>query len=344
MRDIIDLHHLQALGADGAAALMAARLSDPTGPHDGALLDEWLAQDEAHRAAWDRTQRALFLIDHAQGEDLLAELRRAARDAVPARRQAWPRWAAAAAVVVALAGGSAYVMMDRAGLAPRQVATAAAQSPIYRTARGEVREVTLPDGSKVTLDTDSAVQVAFVDKRRDLSLLKGRAFFAVHHDRSRPFAVHAGGHEVIAVGTKFDVRLDPGRFQVVLIEGRVSVGATSGDTALTYLDPGQQLIVRDGEPPVVSSGAVDAAGDWRERMATFQDAPLSDVAAELNRYSSDRLIVRDPRLARLRVTGVFRTGDLARFGRTLEQVYPVRVVHNGPQEWEIVPAGDAAKK
>ncbi len=344
MRDIIDLHHLEALGADDAAALLAARLSDPTGPHDVELLDEWLDRDEAHRIAWDRTQRALFLIDHGQDDDLLADLRQAAREALPSRRQYWPRWAAAAAVVVALAVSGAYMTLDRDGPVARQVAAASARSPIYRTAKGEVRDVTLPDGSKVTLDTDSAIQVAFVDRRRDLSLLRGRAFFAVHHDKSRPFAVHAGGHEVIAVGTKFDVRLDPGRLRVVLVEGRVSVSAGPGDTAPIYLEAGQQLSALDGELPVVSSTAVEGAADWRDHMATFQDTPLSDVAAELNRYSSDQLVVHDPRLARLRVTGVFRTGDLARFGRTLELVYPVRVVRNGPDEWEIVSADAPAKK
>ncbi len=79
-------------------------------------------------------------------------------------------------------------------------------------------------------------------------------------------------------------------------------------------------------------------------MATFRDEPLSDVAAELNRYTSDSLVVRDPQLADLRVTGMFRTGDLARFGRTLAEIHPVRVVRKSAHEWEIVPAGNSKQK
>ncbi len=81
MRDIINLRQLQAMSADDAAALLAARLSDQTGPHDVDLLDDWLAEEDAHRLAWDRTQRALFIVDQAQDDDVFAELRQVAREA-----------------------------------------------------------------------------------------------------------------------------------------------------------------------------------------------------------------------------------------------------------------------
>ncbi len=341
MRDIIDLRRLQAMDADTAAALLAARLSDPTGPHDVELLDEWLEQEEGHRRAWERAQRALFTIDSAGADDILAELRLAAREAGPAAGRHWPRWAMAAAVVVVLAGG-AWTVTERPGAVPDQVATAPASPSTYATAKGEVRTISLPDGSTMTLDTDSAVEIAFAGNRRDLTLRRGRASFAVEHDASRPFSVRAGGHQVVALGTRFDVRLDPGLFQVVLVEGRVSVSAGSGEPVL--LRAGQQLVEKAGESALVSSADGGDARSWQQGMATFHDEPLSAVAAELNRYTSDRLVVRDPRLAELRVTGVFRTGDVTRFGRTLAEIYPLRLVRKSAHEWEIVSTGGAARE
>lgn len=341
MRDIIDLRRLQAMSADDAAALLAARLSDPTGPHDIELFDAWLAQEDSHGLAWDRAQRALDTLDSARDDDLLAELRAEAREAGPEQGIRWTRWATAAVVAVAMAGGT-YTVWNRPG-APVQVAEAPAQASTYVAAKGEVRQVRLADGSTITLDTDSAVEVAFADRQRNMTLLKGRAFFAVKHDPARPFAVRAGGHEIVALGTQFDVRLDPGSFHVVLVQGRVSVSTGSG-SAPVVLNAGQQLVQSDAGKAIVSSATVEDSRTWQQGLATFRDKPLAAVADELNRYTSERLVVRDPSVAELHVSGVFRTGDVARFGRTLAEIYPVRVVRRSANEWEIVPAGQAGQK
>ncbi len=93
----------------------------------------------------------------------------------------------------------------------------------------------LPDGSRMTLDTDSEVDIAFAPERRNLRLVKGRAFFDVAHDAQRPFAVVADGREVEALGTRFDVRMDPGQVRVVLVEGRVSVKSANHASPTTLL-------------------------------------------------------------------------------------------------------------
>jgi transmembrane sensor len=242
--------------------------------------------------------------------------------------------------LVLAAGAGLAVLAVRGGApaaAPR-VAQEAPRAPDYWTRKGEQKTFVLPDGSRMTLDTDSAVEIAFAPQRRTLRLLWGRGFFDVQHDAARPFAVRAGAREVVALGTRFDVRLDPGRLQVMLVEGRVAVAALRGGAPPVSLRPGQQLVELAGTPPTISAADVEESRNWRQGLVTFHDATLAAATAEINRYSRDRLVVRDPRLARLRVSGVFRAGEAGRFGRTLAQVHPLRLVRTGPTELELVAA------
>lgn len=342
MRDVIDLRRLEAMSAQDAAALLAARLSDATGPQDSELLDQWLAQAEQHRLAWDQVRGALLVFDASRNDESLADLRQAARAAGPAERPHFWDWAAAAAVVMAIVGG-AYNVADWPGAPPDRVATAPMPPSSYVTGKGEVRDIALPDGSRMTLDTDSAVRLAFAEGRRNLVLDRGRASFAVKHDAGRPFAVEAGAHAVVVLGTRFDVRLDPALFQVVVSEGRVSVSGAAGSKPLV-LGAGEQLVERPGAAAAVSPADGGEEGSWRRGVLSFHDEPLSAVVAELNRYTDDRLVVRDRALAGLHITGVFRTGDVARFGRTIVEVYPLRLVRRGENEWEIVAADGTARE
>lgn len=168
--------------------------------------------------------------------------------------------------------------------------------------------------------------------------MKGQAFFDVKHDAARPFAVRAAGGEIVAVGTRFDVRLDPGSMRVVLVEGTVSVKSRNRAAPKTVLHAGQQLVDRAGAAPVVSEADVDAALNWQRGFVTFDNDTLATAAAELNRYSKDQIVVADPRIAGLRVSGVFQAGDPLRFGRTLAQIHPVQMKRSGPDQLEIVAA------
>lgn len=340
MRELLDLQRLQAMAPHEAAAVLAARLSDPAHAQEAGLLEEWLRLDEAHADAWVAARYALGLFEDVEDDELLQELRREALATEPARSMPWTRWAAIAAVLVALAAGIFTIGTMQRIWSPGGSPGTGDNPPALTlaTARGEQRTVTLPDGSEMTLDTDSAVSLAFTGTRRDLTLARGRALFAVSHDHARPFAVRAGRHEVVALGTRFDVRLDPNRFGVTLVEGRVAVSGTAPGAPPIELRPGQQLIQETGQPPRISAIEAEEQLEWRNGMISFQDETLAAVAEELNRYSNERLIVRDPAVARLRISGTFRTGDVARFGRTIEAIHPVRVVRRSPREWEILPA------
>jgi transmembrane sensor len=152
---------------------------------------------------------------------------------------------------------------------------------------------------------------------------------------SRPFTVRAGDIEVVAIGTRFDVRLEPNLVRVTLIEGRVAVQSLNGRAAPVTLRAGEQLTERSGGV-TVSRPNLQEALDWPAGLVTFRNDTLAAAAAELNRYSSTALVVRDPRVARLRVTGSFKAGDPGRFARTVEQIHPVRSLRREGGAVELV--------
>jgi len=342
MRSVIDHIHLQSLTADEAAALLYARTSDPAGDADWLVLEEWLEGDEANTAAWARIETAMAAFDDAGEDETLLRLRSEARRA-GGRFAGWRGGVAVAASVVLLllvgtlaTGTGSFWSGDRAG---NIVAQSDPLPPkIERTVRGEVRAVALSDGSRMTLDADSAVQIAFTPTERNLTLLKGRANFDVRHDAGRPFAVRAAEHRIVAVGTKFDVGLQQSGFNVVLTEGRVKVLDVQSRAPAIMLDAGQTLIVEEGAAPRIEQADQEGGSDWAEGFLTFRNQPLGQVIEEMNRYTTDRLVIRDPRVAALRVTGTLRAGDISRFAATIKAIHPVRVVRTG-SVWEIKWAG-----
>jgi transmembrane sensor len=180
------------------------------------------------------------------------------------------------------------------------------------------------------------VTAVFSPQRRSLRLVSGRAFFDVRHEAARPFIVNAMNVETVDIGTRFEVGLKGTDVRVILLDGRVAV--TPHGAARTVLSPGEQLVARDGAAPVVSRTAGDEALSWQTGFAAFDNDTLSEAAALLNRYPGDEILVRDPRVAAMRISGNFKIGDAERFGRTLEQIYPVRVIRRSEHQIEIVAA------
>jgi transmembrane sensor len=348
IREVLTSAQLRAMAPDEAAALWTVRLAEEPLPHERELFEEWLQSDDANAAAWERAQHSWTLFDGAQDDELLAAMRLHARAARPPGRQHWSRFAAAAALVIAVGTGS--LLAERQGLFGGAGTSVSEPSPVprpqlasarvdYVNGRALPRLVTLPDGSQMTLDAQTHVAVLFSPNRRSLQLVNGRAFFAVQHDSSRPFVVRAGALNVMAIGTRFDVRLAPKDIRVSLVEGRLRVTSTGSHPQTLMMTRGQQLDARDGAAPNISHPPMDEALGWQQGFATFKDETLAQAAAELNRYPGDRLVVRDPRISGLRVTGMFKAGNAERFGETVEQIYPVRVVRRNSDQLEIVPAG-----
>lgn len=230
---------------------------------------------------------------------------------------------------------------------PPAIVAQAPQAKVLRTTVGERSAMTLADGSVVELNTDSVALVGYSAGRRAVRLLRGQALFEVASDPERPFVVEAAGKRVIALGTVFDVRLDAVKMQVTLIEGRVRVEPIGGGgqpTAARILHPGEQLIARAGEPLVVLAADVQQEVSWRTGRLVFSNEPLSEVVAEINRYSDRKVVLADAGLAELRVSGVFRVGSMPGFVAALDVGFPI-AAENRPGEvvlhWESMPSGPA---
>jgi transmembrane sensor len=343
IREVLTLDHLKRLGADGAAALLLVRQDAAGDDPDEAMFDEWLAADPAHADAWARACDAWTAFDGAGAADLEV-FRQSEEPEEPQARARWGFAIAASVAVIAATGGT--MLLDRQGgpepgsAAGIQVAAVDAAKRMLTTARGEHRSLRLADASTVTLNTDSAVAVAFKPGgERRLELVRGQAFFKVAQDKTRPFLVSANGQTVTALGTQFEVRADASTLRVVLVEGRVSVAPARG--APVVMRPGQQLLAGP-QGVTVSVADVAAVGDWQRGVVTFKGTTLAAAVTELNRYSTSQLKVDDPGIARLTVSGVFQTNDARRFARTIAEIYPVRVVPAGDRHAAARAAGGDA--
>jgi transmembrane sensor len=181
----------------------------------------------------------------------------------------------------------------------------------YRTQTGEMREFTLGDGSRLLLNTESAVSVDFTESRRDVVLHRGQARFTVAGDARRPFVVQANGLAVRALGTVFDVyQADSGEVTVTVQEHAVAVGlypaAARQPPSEMEVKQGQKLRYRPGSLlPDPEPIPLDQDTAWQRHLLWVNDRPLSELLEELGRYRSGRIFLRDQGLEKLRITGVF---------------------------------------
>jgi len=190
------------------------------------------------------------------------------------------------------------------------------------SAKGARLVTQLPDGTRLELDTDSAVDLAFTGRERRLRLVRGQAFMTVAADPRRPFALDVADQTIVDRGTAFAARLDPAGVRVTLVQGRVAVGP-SGAPARYDLAPGQRLTLKPGRPGVVEAVDTDQALAWRQGFIEFSDTPLGEAVAEMNRYGGPTLTVRDPHAAGLKISGRFKLGDAERFVRTTSALLPI---------------------
>lgn len=301
-------------------------------PEALAARDEWLAEHPDHVAAYDEGRKRIARFDTLAADPRILALSASALANRPRRlaTSAW-RMAAAFAAVTVFAGASLSAIPR--GLLPTPVAATVEQivhpgAPLYRTAVGERSTVTLPDGSVATLNTDTVLRVAFTDQARGVRLLRGQALFDVAHGKRIPFKVYAGDQVVTAVGTVFDVRVQGEAVKVALVEGRVSVArlphSPLGEPRTEVsMSPGELLEARDAQPIRVRNIDVSRETSWRSGMLVFDETPLAEAVAELNRYSRRQLVLEDQTVAQYRITGGFKTGDIDKFAETVEEILPV---------------------
>jgi transmembrane sensor len=218
----------------------------------------------------------------------------------------------------------------------------------YSTALGERRVVTLTDGSRISLDSGSEVTVQYSKNARELHLLRGQARFDVTHDVERPFSVEAGNQKVIATGTAFNIDLSGQKVFVTLIEGHVVVVDEDDGAVLkashriwpksTELTAGQELAAAPSAVPEVAKADIQRVTAWTNGQIMFDNETLSSLVARVNRYSATRIVIADPRIAAMRISGVLNAGDVNGFVDIVTHYLSVRASTNS--DGTISLAGD----
>jgi len=200
----------------------------------------------------------------------------------------------------------------------------------YHTATGEQRLVTLTDGSRLLLNTDSAVGIEMTAAERRVTLLRGEAFFEVARAPQRPFWVVAGDARARVTGTAFSV----GRrsenvavtvtVTVTVAEGRVETSTESHPEQITPLTPGESAHYRGARLSAKQTADIPRELAWRQGQMVFVQAPLTEVVAQINRYRPGRLIVTDRQLENRPITAVFNIDKLDDAVSALEQTFGIR--------------------
>jgi transmembrane sensor len=343
------------------AAEWLLRLQDPNLSLEDALAwQRWVGADARHATAFARiegTYRQLGDMRATASDPPLAGMTRereatsaeydgsipvtqwlAAKEKVHPSRLV-PRWrfAAIAAAVVCLAVALAWAISGGAhtiGVVQRHSAPV-----IARTAIGENRSSSLPDGSMITLGGGTEVRVDFDAKARRVELVRGEAFFVVAKDSLRPFTVRAADTTVTAIGTQFNVRRRTDSVKVAVLEGRVRVAPAPSFVPAAWLRefrPALAPVQLDaGQQTLAGSAAIEAATPlpdpsaamgWQTGQLEFDRELLRDVLEDVNRYSSKRIVLGDDDLGDLRITGTVLGSDVRGWVSSLERVFAVEAL------------------
>ncbi|MEO1245925.1 MAG: FecR domain-containing protein [Pseudomonadota bacterium] len=214
----------------------------------------------------------------------------------------------------------------------------------YHTAVGQHREFTLPDDSVLTLNTNSQVVVRYSGDERQVRLKRGEAHFDVAPAPARPFIVAAGSGTLRAVGTEFNVHLNNGKLEVIVEEGAVEVKADAQLAAAPQLlEEGQMLEYRDtiGIVSMIDDDEIARRLAWHDGMLDFQDSTLAEVIEEAGRHTSTRIVIVDPELESLIVTGYIRAGDIDTLLGMLTQNERISVHRLGTEEVHLTAVLDS---
>jgi len=208
----------------------------------------------------------------------------------------------------------------------------------YHTAIGEIREIALADGSTISLNTNSRIEVVYSDHQRRVLLQSGEALFKVAKDTARPFSVEVGDKVVTAVGTAFNIRKSGHSANLTVTEGRVRVDGRATQTIDDRSDKADlpSLMVVAGEEITIAPKAQKAVAkfdqtdverklSWTTGMLTFDETPLEQVIAEVTRYTETKIIIDDQALKTLKVGGYFKAGETEAMFEVLQLSFNIDV-------------------
>lgn len=314
--------------AEEVAAAWDARLRGAQATFDDRrAFEAWLNEDAEHESAHVRLQAALSTLRAHVDLPELSALRDEARHAVRANRRR--KFAGGFALAAAAAAMVVLFQSIETGRSP-EIAAAAPNVVSYVTEPDQRADVTLGDGSVVTLDFGTTIEARLEKSRRNITLLAGHALFRVAKDHSRPFIVKAGDRTITALGTVFDVSVSPREVRVTLAEGKVAVRSLRSGRGATpqILKPNQQFVAPAGAG-VPQLRIVDTRRElsWSDSLF-FEDEPLGEAIKQVNLLEQTQIVV-DPEVRDLRINGMFHTGNTAGFVAALEMALPVTAKDDG---------------
>lgn len=303
------------------------RLREPgCSDEDTGLFEQWLASDPAHRAEYLAVQTTWTHLDAVATQpspELQIHLERAKTmqatpQGIPPRRVL--RQLTALAAMLLLVSGTLWWW-----------SSFAVTENTYHTAKGRQQTVTLSDGTILDLNTESSVTVRMWGRGRQVILHTGEAYFTIAKDQARPFEVVALNGHIRDIGTQFSVYRQADRVLVAVESGAIDVVIPS-----TGNEPSQAHVLSPGERAAYTTAGEWSRLDqidprriaaWRQGTLRFDRIPLIDAIREIERYWTGRILLADPALGSISVSGVFSHHNLAEFFTALPTIIPVQVTH-----------------
>ncbi len=326
------------------AGLWIAKLEKGLSEEDEKALQRWMAADGENKAVflkmaemWDRMDTLSRLSDLFPSET------------EQTRRPARAFWAMAASIVIAVLVG----VWGMTGTLPDRFRVTggvevAAVSGLYQTSIGEHSVINLPDGTELLLNTNTLVRVNYTDKRRLLVLKHGEIHVRVAHDKSRPLSVFAGDKEIRAVGTEFNLEIHSDQtIELLVTEGKVLVGvhqrvktdeakrnSMNLPAATRAVSQGETIILGSPEEEIseISPEEIEVKLSWRQGNLIFRGESLAEAVHEIERYTSVEFVILDENLKKVRISGLFRAGDVEGLLATLRENFNISHTRQGEEK------------
>jgi transmembrane sensor len=284
-----------------AAQWVARRMGDQPFDEDG--FDAWLAGDPRHKVLFDAMWPRIMGSNMDETLEAVIRQRRSKRSLV------------VGGVVAALALLGGYQALPLVELL-------LSQPRAYTAADGNLREVTLEDGTQLTLAAGAEIRVRYARHTREVDLTRGTIFASVVHDETRPFRIDVGGARIVDLGTRFEVSSKPSFVRVTVESGAVRFGSSGWFSQRIDLIPGQAAVFTANELGRVGNVSQDAVARWRTGWVEYHDASIREVIADLESVSTLPIRIAAGNLANLRVSGRIRLAD------PMRQLNNLAIIHN----------------
>lgn len=284
------------------AVLSGERVS----PQQEQRWQKWYQQDQDHQWAWQQVENLRSQLSHVPGN----VASRALNDTRVTRRQVMK------GLMLLLGVGSGWQLW--------QSDTGEGLRADYRTVKGAVSHQRLEDGSRLTLNTQSAADVRFDAVSRTVRLWYGEIAITTAKDaQQRPFRVLTRQGELTALGTEFTVYQQDDLTRLTVQQHAVDVALASNPALRHIVNAGESLEFSDSAFAAVTPGD-DESASWMQGVLSFSDKPLGEVIATLSRYRNGVLRC-DPAVAGLRLSGTFPLKNTDAILQIIAQTLPVKI-------------------